>query len=81
MRRVVNAGTADITPIVHYTCNGQTNQRFKFMPTSASGWFWIVPEHSGKCADVNASNGRLRRLVGLTEYHCNDTTNQRWTLG
>ena len=71
---VTGSSLADNASIVQYTCTGTSNQRFKFTPSDLPGYFWIVPSHSGKCADLNASTNKL------AQWGCGAYTEQRFSI-
>ncbi|MCH0572758.1 ricin-type beta-trefoil lectin domain protein [Streptomyces sp. MUM 136J] len=70
-------GTGNGTPVGHYTCNGQDNQKFVFRPDGT-----LYNPVSGRCVDSTAGQwtGHSGELV---LYDCNTTTyptNQQFIL-
>ncbi|MDH6130220.1 RICIN domain-containing protein [Kitasatospora sp. GP82] len=73
---VKDRSPADRTPIIQYTCDGGSNQRFTFKPAS-DGWYEIRT-FAGKCLDVkdhSPADG-----TPIIQYTCDGAFNQQFRL-
>jgi GH43 family beta-xylosidase len=70
---VSGAGTADNAPIIQWSCNSQTNQRFQLL-ASGTGTFNLAAAHSGKCIAASGS------AAGLVQLPCGTAAGRVWRL-
>jgi hypothetical protein len=62
-----------------WTCNGGTNQAFRFVPTSSgSSTYLIQPMTPDYCTDVNANSSASG--AAIIQYPCNYASNEEFTL-
>jgi hypothetical protein len=56
---VLRAGTADLTPVIEWTCNGGDHQKWRATELAA-GRFRLQAVHSGKCLELDSRSNDLR---------------------
>jgi hypothetical protein len=66
---------SDNAAVIQYTCNGQTNQRFRVVAVPGSGYN-LVAAHSGKCIAVSAD----ATAAGATLAQLPCSTTRAWRL-
>jgi glucose/arabinose dehydrogenase len=74
---VSGRSTSSGADIIQWTCNGQTNQQFRFTHLG-SGIYEVRPVHSNLCMGVvsnSASNG-----ADVVQLTCNSGSGQRWLV-
>ena len=74
---VRDGSTADRTPVIQWSCNGGTNQQWRFQDIGG-GYAQIVARHSNKCIDV--SSGSTADGARLLQWPCGSGTNQQWQV-
>ena len=70
--------TSDNTDIVQHTCDGYTNQEWRFVASPTYAVYYIQNVFSGKCLDdyqFSTSDG-----TPIVQHTCNGYTNQEWVL-
>lgn len=70
--------TSNDTDIVQHTCDGYTNQLWRFVVSPTSGYYYIQNVYSGLCVDdyqFSTSDG-----TPIVQHACDGYTNQRWAL-
>lgn len=74
---VAGASVGNTVAVNQFTCNNQTNQRFRFTRVSGNV-YTIRAVHSGKCLDV--ANGSFLNGAVVNQFQCNGQLNQRFRL-
>ncbi|MFI7705020.1 RICIN domain-containing protein [Nonomuraea sp. NPDC049480] len=74
---VRNASTANLAPVIQYTCGSGTNQQWRIQSVSG-GYVQIVTRHSGKCLDVDGVS--TADGAALQVYGCGNGHNQQWQV-
>lgn len=69
---VSGGSTANGAPVIQWYSNGNSNQRWNFVPDN-NGYEHIVNENSGKCLATNGAAGNW-----VTQWPCSDSTQEDW---
>ena len=68
---ILNNSTADGASLIQYSCNGQVNQAFNFVPTGPNR-YQIKSKSSGKCLEIQGAS--TVRGAFIKQYTCSATT-------
>jgi len=72
---VASRSAANGAAVIHYQCNGQTNQQWR-LQDAGNGYVQLIARHSGKCLDVTGA--ATTDGAQAIQWTCGAGTNQQW---
>jgi hypothetical protein len=74
---VIGGGTNDENNVGQWDCLNTPQQRWTF-ESAGGGYYYLHPQNSGKCLDVDTRNAVGDFGGNVFQYHCWGGTNQQW---